>query len=316
MFLRFQLLFLTCALVCVPFLRAQEEDVLRPHGRPLTDAQRSAFSWTNHPEKVPIALGIYGGININSFSQNVEYALQPRVDQPLETVLTTGSGTSLLLGALLDYTVSPTVAVQLRLEYDAKNFSNSQRGAIDAVDQNSFAFTAPVTAQYTWKVNALNIEPTVRVNLDEHLFLSLGIPIALQMGDWSRTDVMTFDTTGVFWTTTYGDKTYLLSDSLTSMSRVVNQGNQITPAAANADVGKANTLRIGVVPGVGYLVPINRSMALALELRYQYMLTALHSDFVAYDYVRLPTNITPTEVDFSKAMLNSLQLTVGLWFKL
>ncbi len=302
--------------ISVPFAHAQEEDVLRPHGRPLSAEELSKYSWTNHPEKIPLTVGIYGGVSSNAFSQSVTYG-SPAVKDPLETALSSGTGLSPHFGLLFDYAISPNAAVQLRAEYDMKSFSNTVAGGIDVTDPNGFIIQniGASTAKYEASVSYLNIIPTLRYNIDERIFVSFGLCYQMQMGDFSRTDnISKTNPLDSFW---YNMNFAGVPGQFQSVEKTVNYATSLGwDGSANPVHQSYNTGRIGIVPGLGFLLPLGRTLALAAELRYQYMLTKLYDDFDALDITRVPTNVTATTVTYSNPMLHSLQVSVGLWFKL
>ncbi len=308
------LLFLT---LCVSSVHAQEEDVLRPKGRPISAQERSGYSWSNRPERLPFSLGLYGGLNMNSFSQTVSYGT-PSVREPLEPALESGSGSSPFFGFLVDYAFSPNAALQLRLEYDSKSFEHSQSGSIDVTDEfNSIIQNmGAVTASYTAKVSYLNIEPTLRFNIDENFFLTFGLNYQMQMGDFLRNDKLSkTNPADTFWfridyNFTQG-KFDVIERELKNVSSSITPDGNLTP-----QVPSIVSSRVGIVPGAGALIPLTRSLALAAEIRYQYMLTALNPDFQTLDITRTPSNISATPVTFTNPMLHSLQFSLGLWFKL
>ena len=298
-------------------LYSQNEDVLRPKGKPLTAEEMSQYSWVNHPDKKPWTIGIEGGLNFNMFSQKLER------DFPLsspEDVLKSGFGISPFAGLLIDYSFTNQVAVQLRVDYDIKNYSNKVESAIDASDPSGNITNMLVSAEYNAKSTYLSVTPLIRYNIDERFFLLGGITFQSRMGDYTREDIFSKSTND---DTTWINIDYnLVPGQYSSVSGVVTNANtNFLPPVTQTFPQVQSTLheyvksRMGIEVGIGYLFPLSNSIALATQARYQYMFGTTNETFTVTDVSRAPSNKL-SNVTYSNAMLHSVQLAIGLWFKL
>ena len=310
-----------CAVAAIALqqLHAQEEDVLRPHGKPLSAEERSKFSWANHPEKVPFMLGIEAGMNYNMFSQDLSRTLEI-TDSP-NNVLKSGSGISPFFGFLIEEALSSNLAIQLKFMYDTKKYSNNVAAAVDAVDANGTTIlNLPLQAEYDASVNYISIDPTLRYSLSNNFFLTLGVNFQFMSGDLVRNDKLT--KTDPENTNTWLNSDYALQPGQYSMiSRSINKATDflppfnLGPGFFSSPLIDYSSSRTSLEIGAGYLFDLTRTAALAVQARYQYAFSVLNPSFSVTDVSRSPS-ARSSDVTYENAMLHSLQLSLGLWFKI
>ncbi len=310
-----------CAVAAIALqqLHAQEEDVLRPHGKPLSAEERSKFSWANHPEKVPFMVGIEAGMNYNMFSQDLSRTLEI-TDSP-NNVLKSGSGISPFFGLLIEEALSANLAIQLKFMYDTKHYSNKIAAVIDAVDStNTIVQDLPLQAEYVADVNYVSIAPTLRYNLSNDFFVTLGVNYQFMSGELVRNDKLT-KTDPENANTSLSFDYALQPGSYSMISRSISKATDFLPpfdqgsGFFSSPMIDYSSSRTCLEVGAGYLVDLTRTAALALQARYQFAFSVLNPSFTVTDMSRAPSNRS-SDVTYENAMLHSLQLSLGLWFKI
>lgn len=324
--MRLALPLFTAALAAMSIVSlSAQEDVLRPRGRP--NSQASEQSGSRSRGKQPIVVGFDAGLNINMFSQ--PYTLTgPDITQSPEEVLKSGSGVSPAIGVFIDVPVSSSVGIQARIGYDGKWFSNTRRSIIDAtisnpiltgVDGFGSVVDMETEARASWTLNTIGAALLARIDVGSNLVLTAGPIMQFQMGDLVRTDRLT---------KIGPDDTFIVVDydgnpgQLDEITRETTFAQNFLPAVGpQTDVNgnptyvgrEYQSMRLGLEFALAYRHYLSPSMYIAPALRYQLMLTPLNSTHTAVEVARIPT-LGPALMNFGESSLNSLVIAVQLGF--
>ncbi|MBI5324017.1 MAG: outer membrane beta-barrel protein [Ignavibacteriae bacterium] len=281
-----------------------QEDVLRPHGKKVT-ATNEDWSYKRNP----IIIGVEGGLNINFFSQAMVW--DPTF--PHGTIwngLTSASGISPHFGVLVDVPINKTFNVQLRASYDMKNFGTSTSGT----DYDFFSQVHDMNLKVDVAAAYITLTPLLRINATDKLFFTVGPTFHFLAGDiettWSPTSL---DGTQLndfpFWNRIYAN------------GQPWFQNGQVTGSAKENEIDLdqngnvrlvQKSMRVGVEGGVGYKIPLSKSIFLVPQGRFQLMFTPVTDD----THWRDINNLNSVVETSSKKMLNSLQLALALWFEI
>lgn len=276
----------------------QDEDVLRPKGRPASlgpTPSRSASS------SLPVTIGLEGGINLSFFSQSVSGALET---SPIQT-FTKGFGLAPYASMFVDVGITPTVGVQLRAAYDRKSYGNSEDAIIDCTLFDEYGqpvqiTTTPVNVDYTSAITYITVSPQVRWEPVSRLVLLAGPTVQFRgsaMVTEASQNLGQHD--ACFFPGPNGEQL---------KSRVVNDTVD--------DSSALNSLRLGAEFSLAYRLPLSTSIDLVPRLGYQFMFTAPApaGNPVVDDSRTLTLGqriVTPSE-----PTLHSLQAVLGLWVRL
>jgi hypothetical protein len=280
------------------FSFAQSEDVLRPHGNKAignSKVQQNAKSIST--SKSSIIIGVEGGLNFNMFSQTMN-GLTPN---SRFAVFESGTGLSPFFGVFIDYEISNNLGFQFKLAYDNKKYSNTNDAIRDCqvVDQSNGSISiadAQVTGNYTNSVSYLDLTPQLRWDATPELFILIGPTIHLQLGK----------------------STLEFEENISSLGECYyNYGtvNQSKTSKLSFESDATVPTRFGTQIDIGYKYPISKNILLVPKIGLQYMFSKLDADKKASDDTKLyTTGIVPfTAINKS---LNSLQFSIGIWFKL
>lgn len=294
-------------LFLLPFLLAmgagsaaygQEEDVLRPKGRP---ASLGPTPGRTASSSLPITIGLEGGLNLSFFSQSVSGALET---SPIQT-FTKGLGVAPYASIFVDVGVSPTVGVQLRAAYDRKSYGNSEDAIIDCTLFDEYGqpvqiTTTPVTVDYTSAITYITLSPQIRWEPVSRLVVLAG-PSFQFRGSALVTEATQNlgQDNACFFPGPNGEqlKTRVVNDTLDNSEAL-------------------NSFRLGAELSLAYRIPLSSSVDLVPRVGYQFMFTAPApaGNPVADDSRSLTLGqriVTPSEPS-----LHSLQAVVGLWIRL
>lgn len=304
-----------CLVLGVSQAMAQgSEDVLRPNGR-----SGDELSSRTSSGRLPIVLGIEGGINMNFYSQGISRAID--IDNSPEDVVKSGFGVSPEIGFFADFSVSKSFGFQVRAAYDAKSAGATMSdGMVEAdslipqdIVQGTFPhIDATVESEFGVKSSAATIAVLGRLDLSDNLFVTLG-PLA----NWALSDVTRTDRLKVL----SPDSVFILSDYegnrglFTEISRESNLSQTVMPQPGMSEASTFSTLRLGIELGVGYRFMISKTVYIAPNLRYQYFFTPLTDSYQSLDNSRFYT-IGTIPITYNKATLNSLALIVQLGFSI
>lgn len=311
-------LWVLCYLFAGTSLFAQSEDVLRPKGRPVTKEDRAKATWEFYPERLPVALTSEIGMNANFFSQSLQRTFD--AGQTPNNVLSAGWGIGSIFGIGAEYQFRPEIAAQFRMGIDQKSYSNSLQGVIDFRDSSmevprDMSFRADTKSSVTF----ITFTPSLRYSINHRMFLTVGFGLHAMVGDLKRTDQISI---------TDADPLIGLNVDYTlrpgmyrSISRTVSANTDMLQPieqqypAKSTEFVMYDTWRTTLELGAGYMYPVDKRLAVVASLRYQYAMTTLNAPFMVTDFSRSLTQRL-TEITYSDARIHSVQLTIGVWFKL
>ena len=276
------------ALLIVGTATAQE-DVLRPNGRPGSAPATSSSSGKG----LPFILGLEAGANFNFFSQTIDGTW----DESPYNVYGDGFGVSPLIGIYADISLSESFGIGVRILYDMKSFGNTQDEALlDCFIEDQGYTVAPVSVEYTESVSYVTINPVLRWQETPQFFVHFGPVIQFAVDSLSNTTTFTVDESEAcrFFYGTPQESTTLT-----------------TEGSAAADP----STRFGIDVGLGYRIPLSSTIDLVPRLGYQLMFTPYSQEVEFLDDSRANT-IGFTPATATSQTLNSLQLSLSLWFNL
>lgn len=282
----FVILFMAAAISAV----AQDEDVLRPNGRP--DGSSSSSSSAS----IPIIFGLEGGLQYNMMSQPMDGF---RSSSPFRT-FEEGSGLSPYAAIMVDFGVAPTVGIQLRMGWDPKFFENSFDSQQDCIDETTGDVPiATVRSKYSGEISYLNIGASIRWNVTKGLFILAGPVASFSNSTFKETlDEEVLSPEECYFN--FGTPQQSKTRSQTIESDTTAQGT-----------------RIGLEAGVGYMIDLGSNISLVPRVEYQYMFTPLvKSSGEQLVDSSGAVNFGTAAGTVSDATLNSLRFVLGLWITL
>jgi hypothetical protein len=284
MSIRKYLVLATICLISVNSLFSQE-NVLSPR------AEKKAKAEKEESASFPMIIGIEAGMNYNMFSQTVTWATE--VPNSLFNVYSKGSGISPFFSALVEFPLTNSLGLQVKLSYDIKNFTNKYTGIADGTYyQTGQREDVTESVEYENDGAYLGISAQLRYNLTDNLFIIGGPLIQMPMGDHTQSTTISILTPGFYW-------------DMNTLSTVKTDKVTISPAPKT---------RIGLEAGLGYKMNLSKSVYLVPQIRFQFMPTKVAEDESGFDSSRILYG-TPAVVANDKT-LHSVQLALGLWFQL
>lgn len=301
----------------VSLAHAQDEDVLRPKGRP-EGSRRSTVTRSSTDDKFRLGLEVGGTFGFMNQSMDRTAAL---ADSP-EDVLASGSGLSPFVNILADLPLTNSMGIRFRLGWDQRRLSHEKAGIIDAVNvDDSTVIDMNTTSSYRMVTNNIDVGILFRIDVAPKFYIAAG-PVALfTMGDIEREDTWSWNgPEGTFISTDYA----LQPGQYSSVSRTVTRNTNFLPNAdlfstdpnvVDAAAKPWNTTQVGFELGVGYETEIAKGVFLSPHLRFQYYFTKMSDKFTAEDLSRIPTQRFST-ITFGGGNMAAVQLGVGLLFDL
>lgn len=268
-----------------------QEDVLRPRGAPIFEPVRE--------RRLPIMLGIEGGINWNTASQTLQYQPTPGpTNTPLQ-LFKSGNGFSPAARILADIGLNPNVGIRLHVGYDVKTVGRSGTAEADCQDFSNPAnlTTTPLSVDWTFTANYLTAGAGIRYNVTPQLWLTAGIAAHFHQGNRQKEKLSTPETSNCGFLNPADGQLYRQLEVETEM---------------NSPPMKSS--RIGAELGVGYAIPISPKLWLVPQLQFQ-LLSSFREDIEGLDTWKQFSQGTYT-VQARNASQHSLQLLIGLWFGL
>lgn len=271
---------------------SQDEDVLRPKGRPASDgSQTNNRQSKSKSGKNPWSYGVEVGLNLNMYSESLT-GLQ---SNSRFAVFESGSGFSPFLGAYLDYALSDNTGIQFKLAVDQKDFSNTKDGIRDATDyDNNTTIDAFVKGEFKTSASYYTITPQFRWNFTQDFFLLVGPTLHIKAISATRDSTESI---------TSPDNVYYAFGT-PQQSKVIK--------SSDTDLNII-TARVGLEFDLAYQYKVTPKMTFVPKIGYQYMFT----NFVeSQNFVDDSRNLTKTlvPVEAKDAMLHSLQLSIGIWY--
>jgi len=300
-------------------LLAQNEDVLRPNGKPGDVQQNNKRSSSNRDKMV---LGVEGGGLLSFFSQTLERDVQ--VTGSPEDVLKSASGWGTSYGLFLDIPLSSSFGFQFRGNYNRQSFSSSSTA--DTIDasivgirprdrenpQGDEVVPMPVQTSVAWTTNSISIAALARIVIVDELFLTVGPIASIRMGDVVRHDeIKKIETDTSTWISIDYNG---IAGRYQTISRDVSVATNVLPRGAISTSTYA-AARFGLEAGIGYCWRVGPTAYIAPNVRYQYMFSNMNETYQSTDESRSILQRT-SNVTYSNAMLNALAivLQVGFYF--
>jgi len=300
-------------------LLAQNEDVLRPNGKPGDVQQNNKRSSSNRDKMV---LGVEGGGLLSFFSQTLERDVQ--VTGSPEDVLKSASGWGTSYGLFLDIPLSSSFGFQFRGNYNRQSFSSSSTA--DTIDasivgirprdrenpQGDEVVPMPVQTSVAWTTNSISIAALARIVIVDELFLTVGPIASIRMGDVVRHDeIKKIETDTSTWISIDYNG---IAGRYQTISRDVSVATNVLPVGAISTSTYA-AARFGLEAGIGYCWRVGPTAYIAPNVRYQYMFSNMNETYQSTDESRSILQRT-SNVTYSNAMLNALAivLQVGFYF--
>ncbi len=261
-----------------------QEDVLRPRGR-----KAGEFTLLHiGKKKLGITLGTEGGMNYNMYSADLSW--DPALPNSPYKAFESGDYITGYFAFLADYPIDETFSLQGKLSYDAKAFSNTYTGQVDLRDQfGNLSFTNE-EAYIKYSGGYVGLTFLLRANVTEDLFVNFGPVVLIPLGNFDY-----------LIRTRYPDGDLVYNKTGTNEFRI--NGNESVNGG------------IGFEFGAGYKYKIGKDLWLVPALNFQLRLSNFNDASIRSDYSR-PFTIGTSTLSMTNRTLNSLRLSVGLWFDL
>lgn len=274
-----------------------QEDVLRPHGKKGTSENQD---WSY--KRNPFIIGIEAGLNFNLFSQTMVWDPNfPHGD--VWNGLKSADGISPHFGVLVDVPINKSFSAQLRVSYDMKNYGVSTNGS----DYDIYGFGHDMNVSVDVKSAYITLTPLLRINATDQLFFTVGPTFHFLAGDMETT-----------WTPNSLDGTQLYDFPFWQrfFQPGISTGTVTEKEAAYDQQGNPHLIqkstRVGIEGGIGYKIPLSKTIYLVPQGRFQLMLTPVTEDTYWIDFAN-PNTVVETS---SKRTVNSLQFALALWFEI
>lgn len=292
-------LLMLVAIACVAMASAQDEDVLRPHGR----GDNDGVPRTEPKQSTRFIIGPELGLNLNFFSSVITGGNEK---SPLQ-VLKSGSGISVFGGAYFEVGLNRHFGIGMRVLYDAKSFSNTLDTALidceipigAGVIAGGFGTftTVPIEVKFQESLTYLTLNPLLRWSPSEELILQIGPVIQVGVSGVTGTITRTIDPNSTC--------KFNVGTPDQSNVQVVDIADSVTVAT-----------RFGLDVGVGYRIAIAPSIALVPRIGYQYMVSNLGDDSAGFDSSLQNSSGLSPAYTITDVKLSSLQASIALWFTL
>lgn len=298
---RFLIAYVIGSLLTTSLLLAQE-DVLRP--RRIEPIRPKALG----PK---ISLGVEGGLNVNFFSQNLDwiYANDPQYDNfpnnPFYRVYEKGIGFTPFLNIIADLSFSPYFGIQFKTGYEMKNYSNTAKGGAPCVIYDEFSNTfylteTTVESKVSAKLSYWNFTITPRYSPTPDVSITFGPTLHLLLGSPTieQQDTIIED-----------DDCYFTDDPT----------DPFAPKAKSRTL--RDTVKIGISPrwgiefGIGYKIPLSEKVWLSPFFQFQYFLSHV-TDEESYAIVDSFGNVVDVVQSDFRNKLHSLRVGLLLLFDL
>lgn len=273
---------------------SQDEDVLRPKGRPASEGDQTNNRQSKSKSgKNPWSYGVEVGLNVNMYSESLT-GLQ---SNSRFSVFESGSGFSPFLGAYLDYALSDNTGIQFKMAVDQKDFGNTKDGIRDAIydnNGNQSVVDAYVNGDFKIKSTYITLTPQFRWNVTKDFFLLAGPTIHIKAVN----------------------STFEFTETITAPSEVYynyNTALQSKTSKINNDNLDINSTRVGLELDLGYKYQVTPKMTFVPKIGYQYMFTKFSNSENFYDDTKALTQPLAL-VEAKDAMLHSLQFSIGIWY--
>jgi Outer membrane protein beta-barrel domain len=291
-------LFAILAIGSVQVTYGQDEDVLRPKGRPTTLGQSPGRTQSSSS---PVTIGFEGGINLSFFSQDITGAL---ATSPVQT-FGSGSGVAPYASLFVDVGITPTIGVQLRAAYDRKMYGNTGDAIIDCTIFDEYGqiiniTTTPVSVDYTSALTYITLSPQFRWEPIPHFIVLAGPSVQFRASSLVTESTQSIPNDNeCFFPGPNGE-----------------QLNSRTIADTADTSAILNSVRFGAEISVAYRIPLTKSIDLVPRVGYQFMFTPVGSAGDPFVDQSRSLTLGPTTVTAGEPSLHSLQAVLGLWIRL
>ena len=307
-------------------LFAQEEDILRPHGKPKKDEiSNDNTSVSQGWWEIGLEFGASNNqLRGNSFTRDVVIPVSPT-----EVLGKEAKGLSGYFGAEVGYHFNQRFSFHLMAEYDVKKWGDTLIGGAD-YNMGVFFENGSVKADYTASYADLTITPSLRITTDklsgraanadgkamfdmEQLFFLVGVIYATRIEYVTRKDVLSVSD-GIA-------NHFVLQDyegnpiTEKSISRTVTSSNVLDVTPGPATSTQYSSSRLGLQVGMGFDFSLAKNLLLNFHVRFNYYLTPIYSKLTLTDVWRAGT-IGASNITFNDTNLHALQAGFGLWFNL
>lgn len=282
-----KLLKLSILIFILVYVSYSKEDVLRPQGSLVEDSDFKRY----------IKIGLEAGLNYNIFNQNMTWN-QNYLHGTIFDPLTSASGISPHVGAMIDVPLDNTFGIQLRLSYDIKNFGQSSSGYDYDIlaTQHDMKLDVDVASAY------FTVTPLLRINATDKLFFTIGPTFHSIVGPIETTwKAEVADGTGL---NNFGYFNYLGFGS-------ASRGSVTLSTNDAGSIETPNTPRVGLEGGIGYKFNLSDRIYLVPQARVQLMLTPITNNTALVELFTGNTILQTTD-----RMLHSIQLALAVWFEL
>jgi hypothetical protein len=264
-----------------------QEDVLRPKGKKSSTIKNADES---RPRHTKVTLGFEPGLNINFFSQDVSW-VHNLSNSPLSNTAwdgtKSGTGLSPFLAFLVDFPLSDSWGLQVKLTTDYKSFSNDKTGTLTDGNPLDAAYLQVFNGEYSYNANLLseNVSLLLRYNFTSRWFGLFGVCAMFPLSDIDY-----------HWTQKH------------------TEGNITYTDWNDIDVKWTQKTRVGLEAGVGVKIPLSNKIWLVPQARLQIVPTPVIDDHVGY--VINSNDLILYTVSYSNIVVHSIQLGLGFWFDL
>lgn len=282
-------------LACLPVhTLAQEEDVLRPRGRSI-ESQPVWYVPYDESSTTMITIGVEAGGNLSFLNRGISGQLT----KSLLEIYHSGSGIAPFVNLIVDVPVSPTIAFNVRFGYDSRSFSNNVQASIDCQDVATGSLMSVITTdvELTHRHYNISIAPGIRAEVTNNVSVLVSVVGLFGRGDaedkWKQT---------------------ILNPDQTECRFNYGMPNESTVLEFESSQPYKKS-RYGLDLGLLYRVPITSSVSLVPRAGFQYFFTPF-DDAGELDDLSRPISIGVQRAAFTEAVLNGLQVGIGLWINL
>ena len=273
--------------IAFPLIAMADEDVLRPNG---VKVFSEGGSYEAAGERLPITIGVEGGINYNMFNQSLSWSTP--VPQSVYNTYSTGDGFSVFFGAFVDVPLSKKIGLQFKLSYDKKAFSNEYTCIMDGTNTfTGLREDVSVVNKYETDFSYVGFTLSLRYDITNELVCYIGPTLLVPSADYIQTSTATVLTKDFYW------------DIPTQQTVRIQK-----------DTAKNESTRFGLEFGLGYKIKLSPKISLVPQGRYQFMPAKFAEDQSGFDRTRILYGTPALELKDKK--LNSLQIALALCFNL
>jgi hypothetical protein len=296
---RIVLLLLAVMMVLLRYTADAQEDVLRPNGRG-TDArvQQDDAPVIRVPGPI-LRVGIEGGLTYATLSRTIDGILPT---SPY-SIASSGSGVDVMYGVYAEVELSPMIALGMRLMVDNRRISATRDGLLqDCLILDEYGVPQSVSVvslrgEYERTQSFVTFTPLLRLSITDRLFAQVGSTIQLPTSKISTAFTLT------------------IPDS-EPCSFNYGQPDSTKVSTSTSEETDYPALRLGLDVAIGYRIPLFDGLELVPRVGYQFMLSSFDGEAEGIDYSREYSDPPPRAYTSTASMMNHLQASLSLWFRL